>query len=64
MGLGVLVGTIMAAAVFLGAERFGLQWVVWVGMVKLGIAGALGLIIAGAFLRRSARRREQRERVG
>lgn len=62
--LGVVVGTLMAAAVIAGAEWFGVHWVIWVGMVKLGLAGALGLIAAGAILRRTARRGEERERVG
>ena len=60
MALGLVVGALMAAAVIAGADWFGVHWVIWVGMVKLGVAGALGLIVAGAFLRRAARRREQR----
>jgi hypothetical protein len=61
MGLGAFVGVLMGIAVFVGAERFGLTWIVWVGMIKLGVAGAIGLMAAGAFMRRTARRRELRE---
>jgi hypothetical protein len=64
MLLGVLVGGLMAYFVSVGGPApWGLRWAMWVGMIKLGLAGSLGLIGAGAFVRRVAIRREQRARA-
>ena len=63
MLLGVLVGGLMAYFVSAGGPApWGLAWAIWIGMIKLGLAGSLGLIGAGAFVRRVAIRRERRER--
>jgi hypothetical protein len=65
MGLGVLIGVAMGVLVALGGPpRWGLDWVIWVGMIKIGLAGAIGLLAAGAILRRVAVRQELRDRAG
>ena len=65
MGLGVAVGGVMALWLLAGGPpAWGLDWVLWVGTVKLGLASALGLIGSGAIVRRLAIRREQRAAAG
>ena len=62
MFLGVLVGVLMAYLVYAGGPPpWGIDWMIWVGMIKLGLVGSLGLIGVGAFVRRVAIRREARE---
>jgi hypothetical protein len=63
MGLGVLVGGGVAVAMLLTIGLPNLSWFVAVGLVKLVLAGSLGLIGAGAFIRRFALRAETRDRL-
>jgi hypothetical protein len=63
MGLGVLVGGGVAVAMLLNIGLPSLSWFVAVGLVKLILAGSLGLIGAGAFIRRLALRAEMRDRL-
>jgi hypothetical protein len=60
MGLGVLLGTAVSVAMLLDVE-IGLHWMLLVGLAKLTLAGSLGLIAAGAVLRRLAIRADQRD---
>jgi len=61
MGLGLTLGAAVGLGMLLGPAIPGLPWLVAVGLVKLTLAGSLGLIGAGAVLRRLAIRAEQRE---
>jgi hypothetical protein len=61
MGLGVALGAGVSAAMLLHLGIPGLHWLILVGLAKLTLAGSLGLIAVGAFLRRLAIRAEQRE---
>ena len=63
MGLGVALGAGVSAAMLLHLQIPGLHWLILVGLAKLTLAGALGLIAAGAFVRRLAIRAEQRQLV-
>ena len=63
MGLGVLVGGGVAVAMLFNIGIPNLSWFVAVGLVKLILAGSLGLIGAGAFIRRLALRAETRDRL-
>lgn len=58
-GLGIAVGVGMAA----GVGFPGLSWLLVVGLVKLTLLGAVGMIASGAVLRRLANRAEERERL-
>jgi hypothetical protein len=60
MGLGVLLGAGVSAAMLLHLDIPGLHWIVLVGLAKLTLVGSLGLIAAGAVVRRLAIRAEQR----
>jgi len=61
MGLGVLLGAGVSAAMLLHLSIPGLHWMILVGLAKLTLAGSLGLIAAGAVVRRLAIRAEQRD---
>lgn len=61
MGLGVLLGAGVSAAMLLHLGIPGLHWLVLVGLAKLTLVGSLGLIGAGAVVRRLAIRAEQRD---
>lgn len=64
MLVGVFVGVLMAYFVYAGGPApWGLEWMIWVGMIKLGLAGSLGMIGAGAFVRRVGIRRRRREEL-
>lgn len=61
MGLGVTVGVGLSAAMLLHLGIPGVHWLILVGLAKLTLAGSLGLIAAGAVVRRLAIRAEQRQ---
>jgi hypothetical protein len=62
MALGVLVGCAMGLVVMMGGPPpWGLDWVLWIGTIKIGLASAVGLLASGAVVRRVALRRERRE---
>lgn len=61
MGLGVALGAGLSAAILLHVGIPGLHWLTLVGLAKLTLAASLGLIAAGAFVRRLAIRAEQRQ---
>jgi len=61
MGVGVLFGAGVSAAMLLHLSIPGLHWLILVGLAKLTLAGSLGLIAAGAVVRRLANRAEQRD---
>ena len=60
MVLGVVVGTALTAAVVFRSTFPAVPWLVMVGLIKLGYIGSLGLIGAGGFVRRLAKRAEDR----
>jgi len=60
MGLGVVLGAGVSAAMLLHLRIAGLHWLILVGLAKLTLAGSLGLIAAGAVVRRLAVRRDAR----
>jgi len=60
MALGLLVGMALSAFLLTGGAAFGLTWVLSLVVAKLTFLGAIGLIGAGAVLRRIDRRRESR----
>lgn len=63
IGLGVSVGVALAVALVAGPSVpwvASLPWLVAVGIAKLTFISALGLIAAGAMMRRLARRAEER----
>jgi hypothetical protein len=61
MGLGLALGAGVSAAMLLHLGIPGVHWLILVGLAKLTLAGSLGLIAAGAFVRRLAVRAEQRQ---
>jgi len=61
MGLGVLLGAGVSAAMLLHLGIPGLHWMVLVGLAKLTLVGSLGLIAGGAVVRRLAIRAERRQ---
>jgi hypothetical protein len=60
MGLGVLLGAGVSAAMLLHLRIPGLHWMLLVGLAKLTLVGSLALIATGAVVRRLAIRAEQR----
>jgi hypothetical protein len=51
----------MGVVVFAGAPRqWGLERMIWRGLVKVGLATSIGFLGAGAVLQRLAHRREER----
>ena len=60
MALGLLVGMALSAFLLTGRTAFGLTWILSLVVAKLTFLGAIGLIGAGAVLRRIDRRREGR----
>ena len=61
MGLGVALGAGVSSALMLHLQIPGVHWLILVGLAKLTLAGSLGLIAAGAVVRRLAVRAEQRQ---
>ncbi len=56
LGLAVGLGSVVAA--FLPWHLAGVAWLLGVGIVKLGLGSSLGLMAAGATMRRVAARRD------
>lgn len=62
MALGVIVGLGGAAAFMVGLHVSGVvPWLVTIGLAKLTLVAASGLMFGGAALQRLARRSEQRK---
>jgi hypothetical protein len=61
MGLGVALGAGVSLAMLFHLRIPGVHWLILVGLAKLTLAGSLGLIAAGAVVRRLAIRAEQRQ---
>src|SRR5262245_7576342 len=60
MALGLLLGMALSAFLLLGGAAFGLTWILSVAVAKLAFLAAIGLIGAGAVLRRIDGRRTDR----
>jgi hypothetical protein len=60
MWAGAGVGTAVGLGLMFGVALPGMPWLVAVGLVKLTLVGALGLMTAGAVVRRLALRAEDR----
>jgi formate hydrogenlyase subunit 4 len=61
MAVGVLVGCAMGVVVYAGAPRqWGLDWIIWIGLVKVGLATSIGFLGTGAAFQRLAHSREAR----
>jgi hypothetical protein len=58
--LGIAVGAVDAAAIFLHLGIAGAPWLVNVALAKLGFVAALGLLGGGAVAGRLARRADER----
>ena len=63
LALGVLLGLAVALGMALGVTIPGVSWLIAVGLIKLTLVAAGGLIAAGAVLQRLAKRAEDRERL-
>ena len=61
MWLGTGMGTAVGVGLMFGVALPGLPWLVAVGLVKLTLIAALGLIAGGAIVRRLSIRAEQRD---
>jgi len=61
MGAGLVVGIALGVGVIAGINVGGVPLLVAIGLGKLTFAAALGMMGAGAVLRRLALRRDQRE---
>ena len=64
MGLGALVGVLVALASAGQLTVVGISWLVKVALVKLAIVAAIALMAGGAFTVRLARRREAERPAG
>ena len=60
MALGGAVGGAVGLALLFHLSIPGVPWLLAVGLVKLILAGSVGLLGAGAFVRRLANRRDER----
>jgi hypothetical protein len=60
MGLGLTLGAAVCVALLLGFRLTNLPWLVAVGLVKLTLISAVGLIAGGAVVRRLGIRAEHR----
>ena len=61
--LGVLIGGAVGIGMLLGISVPGVSWVVAVGLAKLTLIAAGGLMAGGAVLQRLATRAEHRDRL-
>jgi hypothetical protein len=61
LALGVLVGCAVGFALMFGLQMPGVPWLVAVGLTKLTLIAAGGLMAGGAVLHRLARRAEARD---
>ena len=64
LAAGALIGTGVGIAMLLGLGVPGVSWLVAVGLTKLTLLAAGGLIAGGAVLQRLAKAAEDRERSG
>jgi hypothetical protein len=62
-GLGVIVGLALGLALLVPVKLAGISWLIAVGLAKLTLAASLGLIGAGAVVRRIAARADQRAQL-
>jgi hypothetical protein len=62
--LGVLLGCAVGVALLLGVQVPGVWWLVAVGLTKLTLIAAGGLMAAGALMIRLAKRSDARDRLG
>lgn len=60
---GVVLGALGAVALLPPGGLHGLSWILGVGVIKLCLASAAGLMAGGAFLRRFALRAAERQRA-
>ena len=60
MAMGAALGVVLTAAMVFRSALPAMPWLLMVGMFKLGFAGAVGVIAAGAVVRRLAWRAEVR----
>jgi hypothetical protein len=60
MAIGLLIGGILGIGVIAGVKVAGVPLLIAIGLGKLTFVGAIGLMGAGAALRRIALRKEQR----
>jgi hypothetical protein len=63
MVLGLLLGGAVGLAILLHMSLPGVSWLVAVGLAKLSLVAAGGLIAAGAFVQRLANRRDDAARL-
>lgn len=63
LAMGVLLGLAVGVGMLAGVKINGVHWLVAVGMIKLTLLAAVGLISAGAMLQRLGKRAEERERL-
>lgn len=63
LALGVTLGAVVGIGMLLGVSLPGLPWIVAVGLVKLTLIAAGGLMAGGAILHSLAKRSEQRRRL-
>jgi hypothetical protein len=63
LALGVLLGVAVGVGLLLGVQLPGLSWLVAVGVTKLTLIAAGGLMASGAVLHRLAKRAKERDRL-
>jgi hypothetical protein len=61
--LGALIGSGVGIGMLLGLSVPGVSWLIALGLVKLTLIAAVGLIAGGAVLQRLATRAEERARL-
>jgi hypothetical protein len=60
---GLAVGTLVGLGILAGVKISNAPWFVAVGLVKITLVGAVGLMVAGATLQRLAKRDEARRQL-
>lgn len=63
LALGALLGCAVGVAILFGVQPLGVSWLVAVGLAKLTLVAAGGLMAGGAVLLRLAKRSEDRSRL-
>jgi hypothetical protein len=61
LALGVVVGSGIGLAILVGFHAAGLSWLIAVGLAKLGLVSAVGLMAGGAVCLRLDRRARERQ---
>lgn len=61
---GLAVGSLVGLGMLLGVKIGNTPWFMAIGLVKITLVGAVGLMIAGASLQRLAKRDEARRQLG